>query len=135
MLAFFEEQEGKPDCSTGRQRSPESKQPFQFSSVQISNMFGVVVMSGGWSKGILEFCFGPNFGLGLKTETELNNMSVSKIRAVFVFHNYLMYAQYSYFTCCCCTCMFPIMEERMSTGTGNTMVLLFSADMLLRVWR
>ena len=26
-------------------------------------------------------------------------------------------------------------EETMSTGTGKTMVLFFSAEMMLRVWR
>ena len=32
------EQEGKPDCSTGKQRRLESKPPFQFSSVQFSSV-------------------------------------------------------------------------------------------------
>ena len=37
---------------------------------------------------------------------------------------------------CLLTCLCPVMTElRMSTGTGKMMVLLFSAEMLLRVWR
>ena len=33
------------------------------------------------------------------------------------------------------TCEEPIMEAKMSTGTGKMMVLLFSAEMLFRVCR
>ena len=35
--------------------------------------FAVVVLVGGWSKGILEFRFGPNLGLRLEAWTKLNN--------------------------------------------------------------
>ena len=30
-------------------------------------------VGGGWSKGILELCFGPNLGLRLEAYTKLNN--------------------------------------------------------------
>ena len=40
---------------------------------------------GGWSKGILEFRFGPNLGLGLEAWTKLNNKSAS----TFVFPEFL----------------------------------------------
>ena len=35
-------------------------------------------VGGWWSKGILEFCFGPNLGLRLEAWTKLNNKAESK---------------------------------------------------------
>ena len=35
--------------------------------------FVVVVVGGGWSKGVLGFRFGPKFGLRLEAGTKLNN--------------------------------------------------------------
>ena len=37
----------------------------------------------GWSKGILEFRFGPNLGLRLETWTKLNNYSIIVRKAYF----------------------------------------------------
>ena len=37
------------------------------------------VGGGWWSKGILEFRFGPNLGLRLEAGTKLNNVSISKL--------------------------------------------------------